>query len=92
MELNEGTPAYDLEEKTFQFAKSVLLLAKDLPKSVSGVEDLKQLIQSSGSLEASYIEANEEFIESENGKTILQEATELRQSFSSVENKSKLSE
>lgn len=59
MELNEGTPVYDLEERTFQFAKRVRIWAKHLPKSLSNIEDLKQLIRSSGSVGANYIEANE---------------------------------
>lgn len=44
MEVNEEKQVYDLEERTFQFAKSVRLWAKQLPKSISNIEDLKQLI------------------------------------------------
>jgi four helix bundle protein len=50
---------YDLEERTFQFAKSIRLLAKKLPKTQANVEDVKQVIRSSGSIGANYIEANE---------------------------------
>ena len=50
---------YDLEERTFQFARDVRLFVKALPYSISNVEDGKQLIKSSGSVGANYIEANE---------------------------------
>ena len=50
---------YDLEERTFQFAKLVRLLIKSLPKTIANIEDSKQLIRSSGSVGANYREANE---------------------------------
>lgn len=50
---------YDLEERTFEFAKSVRLFVKTLPKSIGNIEDCKQLIKSSGSVGANYREANE---------------------------------
>ena len=50
---------YDLEERTFQFAKAVRLFVKTLPKTNSNIEDGKQLIRSSGSVGANYREANE---------------------------------
>ncbi|MDO9549122.1 MAG: four helix bundle protein [Candidatus Marinimicrobia bacterium] len=53
------TPKYDLEERTFQFARDVRLFLKNLPRSMSNIEDGKQLIRSSGSIGANYIEANE---------------------------------
>lgn len=55
------TPAtkYDLEERTFVFAKDVTLLCKKLPKTNSNFEYSKQVIRSSGSVGANYIEANE---------------------------------
>ena len=52
-------PAYDLEERTFQFAKAVRLFVKTLPKTIANIEDGKQLIKASGSVGANYIEANE---------------------------------
>jgi len=52
-------PIYDLEERTFQFAKKVRLFVKTLPLSVPNVEDIKQLVRASGSVGAIYIEANE---------------------------------
>ena len=50
---------YDLEERTFQFAKSVCLFIKSIPKTISNVEYSKQVIRSSSSVGANYIEANE---------------------------------
>ena len=50
---------YDLEERTFEFAKSIRLFVKTLPKSVANIEDSKQLIKASGSVGANYREANE---------------------------------
>lgn len=52
-------PVYDLEERTFQFAKAVRLFVKTLPKTIANIEDGKQLVRSSGSVGANYIEANE---------------------------------
>jgi four helix bundle protein len=52
-------PLYDLEERTFQFAKSIRLFVKKLPKTVANIEDGKQLIKASGSVGGNYIEANE---------------------------------
>ena len=50
---------YDLEERTYQFAKDVRIFIKVLPKTISNIEDSKQLNRSSGSVGANYIEANE---------------------------------
>jgi len=52
-------PIYDLEERTFQFAKDVRLFVKTLPKTIATYEDSKQLVRSSGSIGANYIEGNE---------------------------------
>ena len=59
MQANERKQEYDLEERTFQFASRVRKLVKRLPKTVSNYEDGRQLIRSSGSVGANYIEANE---------------------------------
>ena len=50
---------YDLEERTLKFAKNVRTFIKQIPKTISNIEDVKQLIRSSGSMGANYIEANE---------------------------------
>jgi four helix bundle protein len=59
MNENHQKPIYDLEERTFQFAKKVRLWVKKIPKTVENIEDIKQLIKASGSVGANYIEANE---------------------------------
>ncbi|MEM9143653.1 MAG: four helix bundle protein [Bacteroidota bacterium] len=48
-----------MEERTYQFARECRLLVRELPKTVSNIEDGKQLVKSSGSIGANYIEANE---------------------------------
>lgn len=50
---------YDLEERTFQFAKDVRVFVKTLNNSIANKEDIKQVVRSSGSIGANYIEANE---------------------------------
>jgi len=50
---------YDLEERTFSFAKEVIAFVNILPKTIANLEIIKQVIRSSGSVGANYIEANE---------------------------------
>jgi len=50
---------YDLEERTFEFAKDTRALVKKLPQNIINIEDCKQVVRSSGSVAANYIEANE---------------------------------
>lgn len=50
---------YDLEERTFQFAKAVRIFVKALPKTIANIDDGKQLLRASGSVGANYREANE---------------------------------
>ncbi|MEJ2627781.1 MAG: four helix bundle protein [bacterium] len=52
-------PVYDLEERTFNFAKNIRIFVKSLPNTITNIEDSKQLIRSSGSIGANYREANE---------------------------------
>ncbi len=53
------TANYDLEERTFAFAKEVRSFIKSLRKTELNIDDMKQLVRSSGSIGANYIEANE---------------------------------
>lgn len=53
------TRKFDLEERSFLFAKNVRAFTRELPRSVASIEDTKQLVRSSGSVGANYIEANE---------------------------------
>lgn len=55
----QKTKTYDLEERTFLFSKKVRDFVRQLQKTVGNIEDCKQLIRSSGSVGANYIEANE---------------------------------
>ncbi len=52
-------PTYDLENRTLIFAKDVRSFIKKIPKTLGNTEDSRQLIRSSGSVCANYIEANE---------------------------------
>jgi len=52
-------PLYDLEDRTLMFAKMIRAFVKKLPKTLGKIEDGKQLVRSSGSVGANYIEANE---------------------------------
>ena len=57
--ISNNKPVYDLEERTFQFAKAVRLFVKVLPKTIANTEDGKQVVKASGSVGANYREANE---------------------------------
>jgi four helix bundle protein len=51
---------YDLEERTFKFARDVRFMIKQLPKNNTIVkEDGPQLLKASGSVGANYCEAND---------------------------------
>ena len=58
----KSKPVYDLEERTFQFAKAVRLFVKTLPKTIANIEDGKQVVKASGSVGSNYREANESLI------------------------------
>jgi four helix bundle protein len=57
--IQKSKPVYDLEERTFQFAKDVRLFVKTLPKTIANTEDSRQVVKASGSVGANYREANE---------------------------------
>jgi four helix bundle protein len=50
---------YDLEDRTLEFARRVREFVRKLNRTLTNSEDAKQLIRSSGSVGANYIEANE---------------------------------
>ena len=50
---------YDLEERTYKFAKDVAIYCKQHPRISSSIEFTIHAIRSSGSIGANYIEANE---------------------------------
>jgi four helix bundle protein len=49
----------DLEERTAVFADNVRDFVRGLPRTISNIEDVKQLVRASGSVAANCIEANE---------------------------------
>ena len=55
----QNSKRYDLEERTFEFAKRVRAFARKLPKTITSLEDSRQLVRASGSVGANYVEANE---------------------------------
>jgi four helix bundle protein len=56
---NTSAPVYDLEDRTLKFAKDVRVFVRLVQKDTANIEDCKQLVRSSGSIGANYIEANE---------------------------------
>ena len=58
-EIQNHKQYYDFEERTLDFAKQVRKFIKNIPRTIANIEDGKQLIRSSGSVGANYIEANE---------------------------------
>ena len=50
---------FDLEERALLFAQNVRALLKMLPRTISNVEDGRQLLRASASVGANYIEAND---------------------------------
>jgi len=59
MDQTQNSKRYDLEERTFLFAKNVALYVKLLPKTLTNNEYISQVVRSSGSVGANNIEANE---------------------------------
>jgi len=59
MQPAERVRVYDLEERSYLFAKRVRALVKRMPRTMSNFEDGKQVVRSSGSISSNYIEANE---------------------------------
>ena len=59
MPQDENPKRFDLEDRTFAFAKGCRAFIKKLSKTTGNFEDARQLIRSSGSVGANYIEANE---------------------------------
>ena len=56
---NQNTKKYDLEERTYKFAKEVRDFIKEIPKISTNNIYISQLIRSSSSIGANFIEANE---------------------------------
>src|SRR3989338_10178495 len=60
----------DLEERTRLFAMNVRRFVRKLPKDIANNEDAKQVVRSSGSVGANYIEANESLSKKDFGMRI----------------------
>lgn len=58
-ELQGNRKIYDLEDRTLAFAKNVRQFVNGLSLTLANREDIKQVVRSSGSVGANYIEANE---------------------------------
>ena len=56
---DEESQPYGLEDRTFRFAKAIRPFVKRLPNTIGHQEDVRQLIRSSGSVAANFIEAVE---------------------------------
>ncbi|MBI4621850.1 MAG: four helix bundle protein [Verrucomicrobia bacterium] len=54
-----GEKPKDLEERTAVFAEDVRSFIRCLPRTLSNIEDVKQLVRASGSVAANCIEGNE---------------------------------
>ena len=64
-EQTEQVKKFDLENRTFDFANDCKEFLKGINKSIHNIEYYKQLIRSSGSVAANFIEANESFSRSD---------------------------
>ncbi len=58
-EKEQTSKQYDLEERTWRFARDARAFVKTLPHTIANEEDIRQLVKASGSVGANYIEANE---------------------------------
>jgi four helix bundle protein len=56
---NDESPRYDLEDRTYEFASAVRAFVKRPPRTICNIEDVKQVVRSSGSVGSNYIEAND---------------------------------
>ena len=54
MSKTQNSKPYDLRDRTFRFARMVRNYVRNLPKTLSNIEDARQLIKSSGSVGANY--------------------------------------
>ena len=52
-------PPFALDERTALFAAEIRKFVRQLPKSISNIEDGKQIVRSSGSVGANYLEARD---------------------------------
>lgn len=90
MNKTTNSKKYDLEERCFIFAKDIREFVNLLPRRTLNIDDYRQVIRSSGSIGANYIEANESLSKKDFvlRKKLIGEATELMKIFSAIAIKS----
>lgn len=59
MAKNQNSKQYDLEDRTLEYGKRVIRMAKTLPKNTVNFKLIDQVIRSGTSMGANYREANE---------------------------------
>src|SRR6058998_1177529 len=57
--MEDSAKPRDLADRTFRFAESVRAFVKQLTRTISNSEDVRQLVRASGSVAANWIEADE---------------------------------
>lgn len=57
--MEDGAKPRDLEDRIFQVAEAVRAFVKELPRTLSNTEDIRQVVRASGSVAANWIEADE---------------------------------
>ena len=57
--MEDGAKPRDVDDRTFLFAESVRAFVKQLPRTISNTEDVRQLVRASGSVAGNWIEADE---------------------------------
>ncbi len=91
MPQDENPKRFDLEDRTFAFAKRTRSFGKSLSKTIGNIEDARQLVRSSGSVGSNYIEANESLSKKDFAlriKICRKEAQELMNIFGAIVRKS----
>jgi four helix bundle protein len=57
--MEDAAKPRDLEDRTFLFAGSLRTFVKQLPRTLSNIEGVQQLVRASGSVAANWIEVDE---------------------------------
>lgn len=97
MTKNQNSKPYDLEERTFQFAKAVRIFVKTLPKTIESLSKkdflMRMKISRKEAKESAYwlrlIHETNNLKNSNNAQSLMQEAIELKKILSSILEKSK---
>ena len=55
---NSKQPKYDLEDRCLIFVKRTNIYVNNLPRTISNIENGKQLVRSTGSVGANYLRRN----------------------------------